>query len=183
LRYFFRRYVPPFNRVLLVESGARSLYEALIPDLYKQHGDQMRLDLLVCFDGAPSGFRPGQGDVWRVTDYPDSDSRARLFAELKANQYEIVGIICSDEAIMTKWKWAIAAKLPSKVFILNENGDYLWLDWGHAKTIWHFILFRAGLAGAGAVRTILRLVLFPFALAYLIAFAAWAHLRRRPVNT
>lgn len=174
--------MPPFRRVLLVESGARSLYEELLPGLYELYGKQMRLDLLVCFDGTPAGFRPEQGDVWRVTDYPDSDSRTRLFAELKANQYEIVGIICSGEAIMTKWKWAVAARLPSKVFILNENGDYFWLDWGHAKTIWRFAIFRAGLAGAGAVRTLFRLALFPFALAYLIAFAAWAHLRRRPVN-
>ncbi len=76
---------------------------------------------------------------------------------------------------MTKWKWALVAQVPAKVFILNENGDYFWLDRGHWTNIRHFVLFRAGLAGAGAVRTIGRLLLFPFTLLYLIAFAAVVH--------
>ena len=91
----------------------------------------------------------------------------------------MVGIICSDEPIMAKWKWVLAARLPGKVFILNENGDYFWLDRGHLSNVRHFILFRAGLTGAGAVRTLARLALFPFTLLYLILYAATIHLRRR----
>jgi hypothetical protein len=80
---------------------------------------------------------------------------------------------------MTKWKWVLAARLPGKVFILNENGDYFWLDRGHLSNVRHFILFRAGLTGAGAIRTLARLALFPFTLLYLILFAASIHLLRR----
>jgi hypothetical protein len=80
---------------------------------------------------------------------------------------------------MTKWKWVIAARLPAKFFILNENGDYFWLDYGHWALIRHFALYRAGLAGAGAVRTLARLALFPFTLLFLLCYAAAVHLTRR----
>ena len=80
---------------------------------------------------------------------------------------------------MTKWKWVLAARLPAKIFILNENGDYFWLDRGHLTTIRQFVLFRAGLTGAGAVRTLARLVSFPFTLLYLILYALTVHLRRK----
>src|SRR5260370_25421072 len=83
---------------------------------------------------------------------------------------------------MTKWKWMLAARLPGKVFVLNENGDYFWLDRGHLSNIRHFILFRAGLTGAGAVRTLARLVLFPFTFLYLILFSATRPLPRELHN-
>ena len=74
---------------------------------------------------------------------------------------------------------AIAAKAPSKVFILNENGDYFYLDHSQITTIRKFVMFRAGLTGAGAVSTLGRLALFPFSLVYLLAFAGWVHMRRK----
>ena len=79
---------------------------------------------------------------------------------------------------MTKWKWAIAFGVPAKVFVLNENGDYFWMDWSNWATMRHFVLFRAGLAGPGAVRTIGRLFLFPLTLLYLLSFAAIVHTKR-----
>jgi hypothetical protein len=88
-------------------------------------------------------------------------------------------MICSAEPIMTKWKWMLAFRLPGKVFLLNENGDYFWMDRGHLDILTHFALFRLGLAGAGAVLTIGRIVLFPFSLLYLLAFAGMVHLRRK----
>jgi len=177
MRYFFRRSFPPFSRVLLIESGSRHLFENLLPTLYEAHPG-MTADLVTCYAGAPKNFRPEQGTVYRVNDYPDSRSRPRLYKELAANRYNILGVICSAEPIMTKWKWVLAARLPGKVFVLNENGDYFWLDRGHLSNIRYFILFRAGLTGAGAVRTLARVVLFPFSLLYLILYAATIHLRR-----
>ena len=40
----------------------------------------------------------------------------------------MTGVICAAEPIMTKWKWWLGNKLPAKTFIINENGDYFWLD-------------------------------------------------------
>jgi len=41
-----------------------------------------------------------------------------------------------------------------------------------------FVLLRSGLAGAGAVRTLARLFLFPFTLLYLLLYATTVHARR-----
>jgi hypothetical protein len=179
LRYFLSNRVPPFNRLLLVESGSRYLLDNLLPDLPKIHGDSLKVDLITCYAGLPDGFRPGHGKVYRVTDYPGRANRKRLYSELRANGYTVIGIICSGEPVMTKWKWVLALRLPAKIFILNENGDYFWLDRGHWSSIRHFVLFRAGLAGAGAVRTLARLLAFPFTLLYLLVYAAAVHLRRK----
>lgn len=168
--------MPPFDRVLLVESGSRELVESLLPGLYKLYGEGMSTDLVTCYAGVPAGFR---GDVFRVADFAGTEGRKRLYAILAERNYSIIGIVCSAEPIMTKWKWVLAARVPAKLFILNENGDYFWVQWTEWKTIRHFILFRAGLSGAGAVTTITRLLAFPFMLLYLIAYAAAVHTRRR----
>ncbi len=88
-------------------------------------------------------------------------------------------MICSGEPIMTKWKWWLGAHLKSKVFILNENGDLFWLDWEHRRNIREFVAYRAGLTGAAAVPTLIRFLLFPLTLAYLILYAGTVHLRRK----
>jgi hypothetical protein len=178
MRHFFTRSVPPFSRVLLVESGSRELFEKLLPVLYQNHSD-MTCDLVTCYAGVPKNFRQDQGAVYRVTDYPAGPARQRFYKDLGANRYNVVGIICSAEPIMTKWKWMLAARVPAKVFVLNENGDYFWLDWGHWRVMLHFALFRAGLTGAGAVASIARLIFFPVSLAYLVLYACTVHLRRR----
>jgi hypothetical protein len=177
MRHFFTRSIPPFSRVLLVESGSRELFERLLPGFYRNY-PEMTCDLVTCYGGAPKNFRSEQGAIYRVTDYPDSRSRQRLYDELGGNGYAILGIICSAEPIMTKWKWVLAARLPGKVFVVNENGDYFWLDHGHLAAIRYFILYRTSLTGSGAVRTLARVVLFPFSLLYLILYAIAVHFRR-----
>ena len=180
MRYFFRRRIPEFRRVVVVESGSRQLLEDLLPGIYELYAEKIEsLDLVTCYSGAPVAFRADRGKVYRVTDYPGGEARSRLYRELGRNKYSIIGIVCSGEPIMTKWKWVLAARVRAKLFILNENGDYFWADWGHWKNIRHFVAYRSGLAGAGAVPAIARLVLFPFTLLYLLLFAAAVHLRRK----
>jgi hypothetical protein len=178
VRYFFTRGQPQAARILLIESGSRYLFEGLISGLRETYGEEVAIDLVTCYPGLPEGFCAENTTVYRVTDYRGRAARRRLLTELLANRYSILGMICSAEPIMTKWKWALALRLPAKVFVLNENGDYFWLDYGHWSTIRHFVLFRAGLAGAGAVRTLARLVLFPFTLLYLLLYASVLHSRR-----
>ena len=178
MRYWLSKRLPPFSRVLLIESGSRQLLEDLLTGLYDVHPG-MHADLVTCYAGLPKRFDPSRGQAFRVTDYVGASARPRLYAELAANRYNVVGIICSAEPIMLKWKWTLALRLPAKLFILNENGDYFWFDRGHWSSIRHFLLFRAGLSGAGAVRTIGRLILFPLTLLYLILYAATVHLRRK----
>ena len=176
MRYFFRRYIPPFTRVLLVESGSRGSFDTLVPLLYQIHGEAMELDLLTCHSTTPVGFR---GRVYRVEDYPDLAARRRFFREVASREYAALGILCSGEPIMTKWKWALVARLPAKVFVINEFAGFLYLDWGQMRNLAAFARVRLGLSGAAATPAIGRLMLFPFALLYLLLFAAIVHTKRR----
>lgn len=178
MRYFLTRTIPPFTRVLLIESGSRQLIQNLIPGIYGTYGDGVVVDVLTCFAGVPEGLNPETSTVFRVMDYPGAAGRARLLEQLRRRGYTVAGMVCSAEPILFKWKWWLAWKLPVKVFALNENADYFWLDWSHWRVILHFLVYRAGLTGAGAVPTLARLLVFPLTLTYLILFAAWAHFKR-----
>lgn len=177
MRYFFRRRVPDFSRVLLVESGSRHLLEKLLPDLYGKYPD-CGIDLLTCYPGVPEGYRSSKAAVYRVTHYVGRTARRQLYKQLGANSYAIGIVICSAEPIMTKWKWMIAARLPVKVLVVNENVDYFWFDYSNWRIIRRFVLCRLGLTGAGAVSTLARLLVFPFTFLYLLLYTAIVHLRR-----
>ncbi len=179
MRYVLRNGEPGgLTRVLLIESGARAILNKTIPLLRQRWGEAVQLDLVTCYGGAPETL-PDNAEIFRVNAYPGKDGRKRLYRELAARRYAVAGLICSGESIMTKWKWSIALRVPAKVFAINENGDYFWLDRAHVSTIFQFARVRSGLAGAGAVRTIGRLLLFPFTLAFLILYATIVHGRRK----
>ena len=178
LRLLLRRWTPPFTRALLIESGSRSLLENFIPWIYAHYGASSRVDVVTCYGGAPKSLDPSNSTVYHVTDYQGPEGRAQLLNQLLLQDYTVATIICSAEPIMTKWKWWLAWKLPVKVLVLNENGDFFWIDRTQWKTLLHFAFFRAGLTGASALPTIGRLMIFPLSLTYLILFAGWVHTKR-----
>jgi uncharacterized Fe-S cluster-containing radical SAM superfamily protein len=178
VRYFLTGRQPAPSAVLLVESGSRRLIEGLIPRLRGIWGDGIAIDLFTCFPAAPRGLAPETARVYRAAGHHTLASRWQLVRALARNRYTQVGIVCSGEPILAKWKWAVALALPAKVFVINENGDYFWLDRKHLGVIFRFAFVRSGLAGAGAVRTLARVVTFPFTLVYLLLYAAAVHLRR-----
>ncbi len=176
MRYFFSRYIPPFTRVLLVESGSRGAFDTLVPLLYRLYGEAMELDLVTCHPTTPTGFR---GRVYRVDDYSSPAARRQLFRELASSEYAALGILCSGEPIMTKWKWALVARLRAKVFVINEYAGFLLVDWGQTRNLAHFARVRLGLSGAAATPAVMRFLLVPFSLLYLLLFAAIVHTKRR----
>ena len=176
MRYFFRRHLPTSERILLIESGSRHLIEGVLPNLKKAFGEAVEIDLVTCFPGVPRGFG---GRVFRVTEYGGAAGRDRLLADLGPRNYRLAGMICSAEPIMTKWKWWLAARLKAKFFVLNENGDYFWVDWAHRHLIAQFAAYRAGLTGSAAVPALVRFLMFPLTLAYLILYAGTVHLKRK----
>lgn len=178
MRYVLTRSQPAVDRILLIESGSRYVIEDIIPGIRLTWGESIPIDLVTCFAGMPKGLKSSDTAVYRVTEYAGAEGRKRLRHELAARNYSVLGLVCSGEPIMTKWKWYLALRLPAKAFVMNENGDYFWIDHAHAAVIRNFVIFRMGLAGAGAVRTIARLLLFPFTLSFLILYAAAVHLRR-----
>ncbi|HEY3744500.1 MAG TPA: hypothetical protein VGL53_31875 [Bryobacteraceae bacterium] len=178
MRDVLRTVVPKFRRVLLIESGSRDLLETLIPGIYKAHGPDVLIDVLTCYGGDPAGLA-ASGTMYRLSSYGGSDGRRRLVDELRRNDYNVCGMICSSEVIMSRWKWYLAFQVPAKTFVLNENGDYFWLDRAHAGLAWHFLLFRLGLAGAAAIPTLARIITFPVTLGLLIGYAGYVNLRRK----
>ena len=178
MRYFLTGRLPQVTSILLVESGSRGLIEGLIPGLRQAWGNEIPIDLVTCYATLPKGFEPHNTRVYRVGDYRGRAARAKLYRELAGNRYSLMGVICSGEVVMAKWKWVLGLRIPAKIFIINENGDYFWFDRLHLGPLKQFVLFRAGLAGAGAVRTLIRLISFPFTLLYLLLYATSAHARR-----
>jgi hypothetical protein len=164
------------TRVLLVESGSRSILEATIATFRRIYGESEEIDVITCYAGAPSG---ANGQIFRVANYSTPEAREGLYAELGARGYAAIGILCAAEPIMTKWKFALAARVPAKLLIVNENADFFWFDRGNLQAISHFMLFRAGMTGASAVPTLARLLFLPLTAAYLLAYAGAVHLRRR----
>jgi hypothetical protein len=177
MRYFLSRREPALTRVLLIESGSRSLIENLLPGLRANCGEDVPIDLVTCYGGLPEGFDP-ETVVYRVTDYGSPEGRKELIRQLRARNYSMSGMVCSGEAIMTKWKWLIALRVPAKFFILNENGDYFWVHRENARIIREFVLVRMGLDGPQGLRTVARVLLFPFSVLYLVVYAGFVHARR-----
>ena len=177
MRFVFSQRMPPGTRILLIESGPRSILEGIIDHLHAGWGEGMPIDLVTCYGGLPAGL-PADTHVYRVGDYGTPERRKELVRDIRSRGYAYAGMICSAEPIMTKWKWMIALRVPAKVFILNENGDYFWLHRENAKIVREFALVRAGLYGSDGVRTIGRLLVFPFAVIFLLLYAFQAHARR-----
>jgi hypothetical protein len=111
MRYLLSRRVPSGTRILLIESGSRSLMENLIPLLYSGWGAEYTIDLVTCYGGLPEGL-PSNTHVFRVGDYGTPERRKELVRELRSRDYAYAGMICSAEPIMTKWKWMVALRVP-----------------------------------------------------------------------
>jgi hypothetical protein len=178
VRYFLRpTMAPTVRRILLVESGSRHLIEGVVPHLKNIFGAETQIDLVTCFPGTPRVI-DGAAAVYRTADFQSRVARGTLYRQLRANNYQVCGIICSAEPIMTRWKWMLAMRVPAHLFLLNENGDFVWFDSEHLPVLAAYAQTRAGLEGAGAVRTIARIVLFPLTLLYLLLYASFVHGRR-----
>ena len=79
---------------------------------------------------------------------------------------------------MLWWKLVALLVFPSKFIIVNENADYFLLDYEHLPNLRGLLFHRTDLQPALAIHVVMRMLTFPFALGYLLVYAAWAHLRR-----
>ncbi len=178
MRYWLRGTLPPITRVLLVESGPRPLAEKFGPILRMVCGGAVDVDLLTCY-GAPgpdNSILPRR--VYFTQEYAHREARAALLKELRANDYQAMAILCADSPVLHRWKWWLAVRLPVKLLIANENADCFWLDLGNWRNAKSMLAARWGLQGVASLRTLAELAAFPFVLAWLLAFALFAHTRR-----
>ena len=176
MRHFLRNDIPDCSRILLIESGPREVIERVIVHARNQFGPDVEIDLVTCYAGEPAGF---QGRIFNVNDHRGGERRNALWANLAQRKYCAAGVVCAAVPIMTKWKWWLAYKVPAKIFIINENADYFWLDRVHLRQLRKFVTHRLGISGSAAVPSLVRLVFFPVTLAYLLLYAGTVHLRRK----
>lgn len=175
MRYFWdvKRF-PEKGPILLVESGTRELLERAIPTVRTFWGGMTPpIDVFTCFNGVPEGIGD-DGQIYRVADYPKSE-RQRLLREFKNRGYAVMGVVCSDEAILNKWKWMIMLGVPAKLLVINESGDCFWFDRNNWSAIREFVVSRSGMTGATVLRSILQTAALPFTFTWLVCFAAGAH--------
>jgi hypothetical protein len=176
LRHFLHTDIPACTRILLIESGPRSVIERVVGHVRDLFGQDAEIDLVTCYAGEPAGFR---GRVYNVNDYGGAAGRDALWTDLAQRNYCAAGVVCAALPIMTKWKWWLAFKIPAKIFIINEGADYFWLDRGHLRQLRQFVSYRLGITGAAAAPALLRLICFPVTLAYLLLYAGTVHARRK----
>ena len=177
VRWFLSRSVPPVTRILLIESGPREVCQRLIPRLRAAMGADVPIDLFTCLPDNPSALAE-DARVWRTLDAPRAGGRRALLKSLRRERHPVAAVLCADDPILGPWKTVLLFALRAKFLIVNENADFFWLDRGNWRTVLQFLLTRIGLRDPLAARTLGRLVLFPFALAYLLAFAARVHVAR-----
>lgn len=162
----------------MVESGPRHVLERLLPALDRNYPELEQLDILTCHAGVPDGFDARSGRIFHVQEYRGAAARRRLFRELKGRRPDICGLLCTGDPIMTAWKWLTAWSVPSKLFLVNENSDYFWVDRGHWRILVRFLMARAGLGGGDALSHLGQALLLPFTFTFLLLYAAQVHFRR-----
>jgi hypothetical protein len=163
---------------LFIESGSRPIAEKWLGWM-RGESPYAVVDLLTCFDGAPQNYDGSRGAIFLTHDYPTREKRRALVEEFRRNKYDLIAIVCSNEPVMTKWKWYVGGMVPAKIMVVNENADWFWLDRGRWATIRQFVSVRLGLSGSGAASMLLQAVALPFSLAYVAALTLYFHLRRR----
>ncbi|MGC2657455.1 MAG: hypothetical protein WA324_05730 [Bryobacteraceae bacterium] len=178
MRGIFSRRLPPLDDVLVVESGPRELADKFLRHLYQVQSSR-QVDIVTCYADAPPSFLPDRGVCYSIHDPQYARRRLKLVKRLRAKPYTAVSILCSGQPIMTRWKWLIALRVPAKILIVNENGDFFFFDWYHRHITRMLLSSRMGLYGGGIRLDLLgQLLLFPFTLIFLSAYAGVVHLRR-----
>ena len=163
--------------MLLIESGPRDLCRRVIPRLRETFGGGLQIDLLRCLPDDPPGLSGGAA-VWRTLDAAGAFERWALLRALRRERHPAAAMLCAGDAIMGPWRFALLVMLRAKFLIVNENADFFWLDRGNFGAMRQFLLRRTSLRDPFAARTLARLAVFPFTLAYLLAFAARVHIVR-----
>jgi hypothetical protein len=171
VRGFLTRDAPPVSRILLVESGPRELGQKAVERL-RAVFPEARIDVLCCISTSPDGVERS----WRVQDH--AASRWSLVKALRRERHPVAAVLMAGDGIMAPWRWATLAALPAKFLIVNENADFFWLDRGHLGPLTQFIQRRSGLGDDSVLRTIWRVLAFPFILLFLLGYAAYVHFVR-----
>ncbi|HWP83950.1 MAG TPA: hypothetical protein VNN17_02065 [Terriglobia bacterium] len=166
--------VPPARDILLVESGSPQAFRQGLVNI-RQSFPETRLQLLTCW---PEPAQNVFSSIYRVQEYASRREKLALLFSLRKNPPDVLGILCSNDPIMYSWKLLATLVLPAKVLIINENGDFFWLDWQNRKALRRFLQSRWVIIRKEFLLTLLRGMVFPLTFLYLLLHAGWLYLRR-----
>jgi len=151
--------------------------ERFLTHLYDAHPAQ-RVDLLTCYTGEPRNFDRSRGRVISIHGVEATGSRASFLSRLAGGGYNVVAILCANQSIMTSWKWAVGARVPAKLLIVNENADYFWFDTAHISNLGMLIKHRWGTHTGVSLQLGVAVLASPLVYLYLLGNAGWVHARR-----
>ena len=80
-----------------------------------EHWADIPIDLVTCYGGLPKGLAPEPASS-ASADYAPKKRRELIWANSKRMRLlRTAGMICSTEAIMTKWKWMLACERAGQI--------------------------------------------------------------------
>lgn len=169
-----RRSQPPLRRVLLIESGSRSVADQFLRYLYQFKGCS-QVDLLTCFSAPPEAFQSRYGRIFLVTDPAIAGNRQQFIRMIASTPYDVVAVLSTGSQILRNWKWAIALLTRAKILLVKQDVDYIFLDYGYLQRINAPRLRREQLT---RLRLFGEVLLMPFMILYLLLYAGRVHLGR-----
>jgi hypothetical protein len=171
---FFQSAAPSARDILLIESGSQVIFRRGLATIRRSF-PEARLHLLTCWPDPPPG---PFASLHRVRDYTSRRNKLRLLRSFRKQPVDVLAILCSKEPVLFSWKMLALLLIPAKALILNENGDFLWLDWQNREAVRQFLHTRWGIFHQEMFLTFLRALAFPFTVLFLLAHAAWLYGRR-----
>ncbi len=176
MKWFLRRSMPSVTRVLLVESGPRADAERLLRLLRDAVGD-VPVDLFTCLPDAPAGLGDSSR-AWRSYHARTPRQQWRMLRRLRRERHELAAVLCSDTPLLGAWKIALVAALPAKIVLVDEDGEFIWLDRSHWRQALDLAVSRSGIRNPEFARRVGQVLMLPFGLCILLAFAARVHAGR-----
>jgi hypothetical protein len=172
------------ERVLLIESGPRSLGEKALNALYEQ--GVRRLDILTCYEGIPEGFDPQRGEVISVHGPEARAGRFAFIQTLCARPYSSVAILAVGSRVLRPWKWAVVFRSLSRLLLVDEQMKVFPVAPATTRQMCALMARRLtparhrnwGLPEAMLTRAC-ELLLTPFEMVYLVLYTAKVHTARR----
>ena len=174
MKYFLRRKIPVARDVLVIESGSPEVARRALGGIRRIFPDA-QYHLLTCWPDPPPDLFT---NVFRTADYPSAWEKARLLVSFARRRWRVLAILCTGEPILWRWKMLALGLLPAKVLVINENADFFWLDWDNRRTLRRFLAIRWGVNREEFFYTLLRALVFPLTLLFLLSTALFLYARR-----
>ena len=177
MKWFLHKRTPPVTRLLLIESGYREETGQLIPHLRDHVCGSAPIDLFTYLPDNPEGLGE-HTQIWRSYDAVSNAERWALLQRLRKEKHPAVAIICGGSPMLRLWKYVLVVMLPSKIFLIQDQSVFFWLDFWHWQVITSYVTDQCRQLLEQFLRAMVQWISLPFTLCLLLAFAIKAHIGR-----